>query len=63
MNWLKIAVFQIKSVYKYKLVENLNRVYGSKRNKVTKYGGVAPENPLSMGPERPRYATGSTFTQ
>ena len=30
------------------------------RNKVMnlKYGGGAPESPLSMGSERPRYATG-----
>ena len=28
------------------------------RNKVIKYGEGAPESPLSMGPERPHYATG-----
>ena len=28
------------------------------RNKVIKYWGGAPESLLSMGPERPRYATG-----
>ena len=27
------------------------------RNKVIKYWGGAPESLLSMGPERPRYAT------
>ena len=32
------------------------------RNKVMKYGGGgAPESPLSMGPERPRYATASNL--
>ena len=29
------------------------------RSKVMKYGGGTPESPLSMGPERPRYATGA----
>ena len=28
------------------------------RYKVMKYGGGAPDSLLSMGPERPRYATG-----
>ena len=31
---------------------------GGQRNKVMKYGEGAPESLLSMGPERPRYATG-----
>ena len=33
-------------------------VGAGQRNKVIKYWGGAPESLLSMGPERPRYATG-----
>ena len=59
MNWLnmlKSAVFKLISVYWDKRIW-AGCMGAGQRNKVMKYGGEAPESPLSMGPKRPRYAT------